>query len=350
MMKPLIPVLFLILSWASTVLAVDEAKSSRPLTEDQALSMLRSRTKDADAGGFVVVDAIEPDPAAREAVTQPKVDAGKEVSKDEFPANCMRVGGFVILEYNVKTEKATQLHLVTVHKSGEPNIVSNEIEGDMNREDALKLLKKTEAFSRAFINADLSEFKSILVEYAGSDVLNNLNPEAYGCLWLPASLAKLAMNSDETLDFVALACGTFSRFLRHALTLPIYGEDPFQGLAHAADDLKKAEEAFAAEKGVSADDADPLRNLDKLSTPHEFARRLQLLAEVDKYLDKHLSVQSETESYRRHLQFSLIPLRLTANGEPNLQYGVFSATGLGTLWSRTAGGDFVMTGMGVVTE
>jgi len=152
------------------------------------------------------------------------------------------------------------------------------------------------------------------------------------------------------IEFMALACGTVLQVERHALTLPVYGVDPLQGLAQAVDDMEKAMAHFAAEEGETEEDADPLRNLDKLSTPAEFADRLQRLAELYAYLGQHLPVQSETPSYRRHLLFSSIPFVLRADGEPNFQYAVLSATGLASIWSRTANGEFVLTGVVPVSE
>jgi hypothetical protein len=330
---------------ASFAFAVEPGPSHK-LTEEEALSMLRTGTNPSAGAAFVVVAAIEPDPTAREVVTEPEARKNKDETDDEFPANFMRVGGFVILEYNVGTEMATRLHQVTAHHSGEPEIRTEQMEVDLRKEDALKILKKSMAFSQAFINSDLSGFKSTFVDYAGAAVANNIDPVKYGCgMKLPANIAKLAANPKETFDFVALACNTLSRSYRHALSLRVFGIDPLRGLAQAADDAQKAMEAFAKEKGETLEDSDPLNDLGRISTPGELNDRLQRLAELDAYLRGHLPVQSESDSYRCHVRFLSMPLVLREVEDPDVEYGVISVTGLATMWARTVGGDFILTGI-----
>lgn len=183
-------------------------KMEKPvMTEDQALSALRSRVTSNSALRFVTVRAVEPTAITRHAAEESLDEVRAKhliLYGDGILLNLMRAGGFVVLEFDADSDRATRLHLVSMDVAGKAVVQSKDVDGDVSRGDALTLISSTEKLSDAFFNAPSSRYNELLLKFEGTRVANAGISDGQGYFAIPEHVVKLTTQPDELLNLRSL--------------------------------------------------------------------------------------------------------------------------------------------------
>ena len=341
---------FCYLSLAVSVLAqVAMNAGHQTMTEDEALSILRSRATGTLSPGFVTVGRVEATSATRHAA-QESLDEVQSQHLDLYGkgifANMMRAGGFVALEFDAKSDAATRLHLVTLDDAGEAIVQTENVDGSLSRHDALTIIARSEKLAEAFFSSPGSQSDELARKFGGASVANVGIPNAQGYFAIPERLSKLTTQPDELLDLEGLSAAVQLWPVRYALSLPIYSANPSIALKSAHQKLKEVIDEFLRRNRKSPDFLYHLSDFDSIDTRDELAFRIRWLNEIVSFLDTQCPCQSDSSVYRANVSISTIPFYVGVTKQnSDLLYGVMTTAGLITIWSRAENGDFVLKGL-----
>jgi hypothetical protein len=334
---------------ASAPAQVAKNTENRTMTEDEALSVLRSRATSSLDLGFVTVGRVEATSTTRHTAQESLDEAQSNhlglYGKGIF-VNLMRAGGFVILEFDAKSDAATRLHLVTLDEVGETIVQSQNVDGNLSRSDALTIIARSEKLSDAFFVSPGSQPTELARKFGGASVANVGIPDGQGYFAIPERLSKLTTQPDELLDLESLSAAVQLWPVRYALSLPIYSANPSIALKSAHQKFKEIIDEFLRRNSKSPDFIYHLSDLDSIDTREELAARLWWLKEIVSFLDTQCPCQLDSTTYKANVSISIIPLNLgVMNQNSDRSYAVMSAPGLITIWSRAENGDFVLKGL-----
>jgi hypothetical protein len=317
------------------------------MSESQALSALRSLRSAESDSEFVVIEKIDSNSGQ---VAQESLVGAQSIHVETYGqgvfVNLMRSGGFAVLEFNSKSKSATSLHLVTLDASAQTHIESYDVDGDLSRIDALTLIKKSDEFSNAFLNATSSEVARLLRTFGGAEVGAAGTADQKGYLGVPATVTKLAQTSDELLNLRGQYCALQLWPVRYAPSIPLFAANPEEATRLARNELIKLAEEFLAKSGKNAGSIYDLLDLDSIHTRSELKLRLQRLGELNLFLDKRISLQLDSATYKAGVLISRIPLQIGIDKHNSDRVlGVMSTSGVITVWIRTQSGEFILTGL-----
>jgi hypothetical protein len=317
------------------------------MTESQALTVLRSRDTTGNDKDLVVIGRIAP---TSKEIAQKSLDEAQSKHLALYGkgvlADFVRGGGFTVLEFNVKTDMATKLHLVTVGDHGESVVQSFDVDGDVGRSDALTILSKSEEFSNAFMRSPVSEMDQLLRTYGGASLATLGTPDGEDYLSIPAGVAKLAQRPDELLNLRSSYSSVALWPIHRAPSEQVYSANPAEAAMIARNEFLDLANKFLRARGKNPDFIDALLKLDLIKTREEFSARLQLLEEFSAFLGKSSTSPSESTTFNANISISKIPLFLGVTKQDSARlYAVMNASGLMTLWSRTDTGEFVLKGL-----
>ena len=332
--------------WAPQV-AKDTGK--RMMTEDEALSVLRSKAASTVNLGFVTVYKPEPTPsttrAAQESLDEAQSKQLNLYGKGIF-VNLMRAGGFVVLEFDTRSDMATRLHLVTLDETGETIVQSKNVEGDLSRSEALTIIERSEKLSDAFFNSPGSQLNELPRKFGGARVANVGIPDGQGYWAIPERVRKLTTQPDELLDLASLSAAAQLWPIRYASSMPIYAANPAIALKSAHQKYKEIVNEFLRRNNKSPDFVDHLLDLDSINTRDVLATRLHWLRDLVSFLDTECPCQLDSAIYRANLSISTIPLFLGVMKQNSEHlYAVMTASGLISIWNRSEGGELVLKGL-----
>jgi len=319
------------------------------MTQDQALSVLRSQLANPPNVGFVVVRKVEANPDMRHAA-QVSLDEARQKHLDLYGdgalLDLMRTGGFVVLEFNEKSGLATRFHSVTLDETGKPVVQSCNVHGELTKSEVVMLLDKSAAFSDAFFTSVGSGMKQIAKEFGETEIGSLGAPDGKGYFAVPAAVRKLTTRPEELTDLAALSSALTLWPARYSLTLPIYAASPVDAIKLARDEQFKLVKELLTTKGKDADFLYQLLDLDSIRTHGELIARLQWLREITSFLDERNPLNVGSPTYKANRLISRIPLDIGAEQDAGHLYGVMTAPGVISIWSRTGTGDFVLKGIG----
>jgi hypothetical protein len=322
-------------------------------TEYEAVSILRSRGSSAPGDEFVVVRKLEPTPSTLHAAQQSLQEAQSlhlDLYSNGVLVNLMRAGGFVILEYDRKSDRATRLHLVTLDEAGRAFVKSENVDGDLGRSEALMILDRSAQFSEAFFSSPSSDLGQILRKFGGTGTSTLGIPDGQGYLAIPEAVKKLTRRPEELSELTSLSSAVQLWTIRCALAMPVYAANPVAAVQKSSNKLSGLAQEFLAEKGEKGglDSIDHLVDLDSIQTHDEFTMRLQRLKELNSFLDKHFPLRLDSAAYKANASICVIPLNLGVMGQDgDHAYGVMTAPGLISIWKHAESGEFVLRGLSV---
>jgi hypothetical protein len=319
------------------------------VTEAQALSFLRSNGTITPGSVLTAVTKVElksaqlAEKSLRDATSKHLDLFGGGILLD-----LMRGGGYVFLESDTKSDEATMLHLVTRDPSGEAVVESNKVDGDLNRTDAMAIIKKSEAFYVAFLKTPGSKMDQLLRTFAGKNIATPSTPDEGGYFGIPKEVRRLAPGPDELVEFRSLYTAVQLWSVRHAPWIPVYAANPSAAVGLAKDNQMKLEGEFLIGKGKDPSFIYDLFDLDSIRTREEFKVRLQWLKELNSFLDDRSPSQPDSPSYKASAQISTLALQAGVQKEHSENvYFVMNTSGLIMAWIRTKSGDFQLKGLSV---
>ena len=318
------------------------------MTQDQALSILRSSTANSPNVGFVVVRKIEPTPStiheAQKSLNEARLKH-LNLYGGGVLVNLIRSGGFAVLEFDEKSDTANRFHLVTLDEAGKAIVQSRDVHGNLTRKEALMIVTRSGDFSDAFFSSPSSEMKQIALDFGGAEMAALGTSDGQGYFEIPEAVRKLTTRADELLDLASLSSALQLWPIRHSLTMPVYAASPVEAVKLARDDQFKLMEKFLAEKAKHPDFIFHLLDLDSIKTRDELTARLQWLTELSSFLDNHSPLESDAATYRANVSISAMPLELGVEHNSDRFYAVMTAPGLISIWARDKSGNFVLKGV-----
>jgi len=321
----------------------------RVMTQDQALSILRSQLANPPNVGFVVVRKVEANPDTRHAA-QVSLDEARQKHLDVYGdgalLDLMRTGGFVVLEFNEKSGLATRLHSVTLDETGKPVVQSCNVHGELTKSEVVMLLDKGAKFSDAFFGSVGSGMKQIAKDFGETEIGSLGASDGKGYFAVPEAVRKLTTQPEELTDLASLSSTLTLWPARYSLTLPIYAASPVDAIKLARDEQLKLVKELLTTKGKDADFFYQLLDLDSIRTHGELIARLQWLREITSFLDERNPLNVGSPTYKANIFISRIPLDIVAEQDAGHLYGVMTAPGVISIWSRAGTGDFVLKGIG----
>src|SRR5205823_387301 len=322
-------------------------------TEDEAISILRTRGSSVPGAEFVVVRKLEPAPSAVR-VAQQSLQKAKSLQLNLYSngilADLIRAGGFVVLEHDKKSDMATKLHLVTSDEAGRAVVKSENVDGGLGRSEALTIIDRSAQFSEAVFSSPSSQMGQILRKFSGTDIATLDIPDSQGYLAIPETVKKLTARPEELAELTSLSSSLQLWTLRCALAMPVYPANPIAAVQQSNNKLSELAQGFLAEKGKKGglDSIDHLVDLHSIQTHDELTMRLQRLRELNSFLDKRFPLPLDSATYKANASISTIPLNLGVMGQDvDHVYGVMTAPGLISLWKRAESGEFVLRGLSV---
>lgn len=318
------------------------------MTQDQALSILRSSAANSSNVGFVVVHKIEPNGSTTHEAQESLNEAHLkhlDVYGEGVLVNLIGSGGFVVLEFDEKSDTATRFHLVTLDKAGKPVVQSHDIHGNLSRSEALMIVKRSAEFSDAFFSSTGSGMKQIARDFGDAGIAALGASGGQGYFEIPETVRKLTTRPEELLDLASLSSALQLWPIRHSLAMPVYAANPAKAVKLAREQQFKLIGEFLADKGKHPDFIFRLLDLGSIRTRDELTVRLQWLTDLSSFLDDRSPLGLDSATYRANVSISIIPLDLVVQQKPDRLYGEMTAPGLISIWSRCKNGDFVLTGV-----
>lgn len=321
----------------------------RVMTQDQALSILRSQLANPTNVGFVAVRKIEANSDTLHAAHVSLDEARQKhlaIYGNGVLLNLMRTGGFVVLEFNEKSGLATRLHSVTLDETGKPVVQSFNVHGDLTKSEVVMLLDRSAAFSDAFFSSAGSGMKQIAKDFGEAETGSLGGTDGKGYFAVPEAVRKLTTQPEELTNLAALSSVLTLWPARYSLTLPIYAASPVDAIKLARDEQIKLVKEFLTAKGKDTDFLYQLLDLDSIRTHGELIARLQWLREITSFLDERNQLNVGSPSYKANSLISRIPLDIVSEQDTGHFYGVMTAPGVISIWSRAGTGEFVLKGIG----
>jgi hypothetical protein len=318
------------------------------MTQDQALSILRTQLANPPDVGFFTVREIEASPDTRRAAQVSLDEAHQKhlaLYGDGVLLDLMRTGGFAVVEFNETSGITTRFHLVTLDEAGKPVVRSHDVHGKLAKSETLMLLDRNTAFSDVFLASHGSEMKQIAHDFGEAGIGSLGAPDGQGYFAVPEAIRKLTTRPEELSDLAGLSSILTLWPARYSLTLPVYAASPVDAVTLARDQQLKLVKDFLAEKGKGTDFFFDLLDLDSIRTRGELLDRLQWLRKIVSFLNEHGPLNVDSTTYRANVFVSRIPLDIVAEQDTERFYGVMTAPGVISIWSRAAKGDFFLKGI-----
>jgi hypothetical protein len=319
------------------------------MTQDQAFSILRTHLGNPVNVGFVAVHEVEANPDTQQAA-QVSLDEARQKHLSLYGGgvllDLMRTGGFIILEFNEKSGLATRLHSVTLDEAGKPVVQSCDVRGELTKSEVVLLLDRNAAFSDAFLNSLGSGMKQIAKDFGEAKIGSLGALDGKGYFAVPDAVRKLTTRPEDLTDLVALSSTLTLWPARYSLTLSIYAASPVDAIKLARDEQLKLVKEFLTTKGKNADFLYQLLELDSIRTHGELIARLKWLREITSFIDERNLLNLGSPTHKANTLISRIPLDIVAEQDAGYLYGVMTAPGIISIWSRTGTGNFVLKGIG----
>jgi hypothetical protein len=315
------------------------------LTEDQALSTLRSRSTNPRDAGFIITRRFEPTPITRHVAQQSWDEAQSkhlELYGKGILIDLMRTGGFAVLEFDTKTDRAMKLHLITLGEDGGTSLQSQTLEGELSRGDTLALLRRGQNFAEA-LNSSSSQIEQMLQTFGGTHVPAFERSGGHGYFAVPHHVARLATQPDEVLELSRLSGALGLWPIRYAPSMVAYAANPKAAIELAASEQSSLEKEFITARGKSPDFINDLLDLDSIATHDQLAQRLQWRRDLNSFLERRRPIPPDSATFKANTSISVIPLQLgvTKEDSENL-YAVMSAQGLISIWTHAGKGNFIL--------
>src|ERR1700693_2360329 len=284
------------------------------MTQDQALSILRSQITNSRHLGFVVVRELEPSAGTRHAA-QASLDEAhlKHLANYEEGVllDLMRTGGATVLEFDEKSDTATRFHLVTLNENGKAVVKSHDIHGKLTKSEVLMLLGTNAKFSDAFLTSLTSEMRQIARDFGGVETALGA-PDGQGYFAVPEAVRKLAKRPQELTDLAELSSALQLWPGWHSVAITVYAASPVDAVRLARKKELKLVKEFMAGKGKDSEFFYDLLNLDGITTRGELVDRLQWLREITSFLDSRNPLDLNSPTYKANVLISGIPLDIGA--------------------------------------
>ena len=317
------------------------------MTQDRALSILRSQVTNPPNLGFVVVRELEPSEGTRHAA-QASLDEARlkhlAVYGEGVLLDLMRTGGVTVLEFDEKSDIATRFHLVTLDEAGKAVVQSHDVHGKLTRSEVLMLLGRNAKFSDAFLVLPDSEMKQIARDFGGTETALGA-PDGQGYFGVPEAVRKLTTRPEEVSDLADLSSALQLWPARHSLATTIYAASPVDAIRSARDkQLRLVKESLSA-KGKDVDFFYDLLDLNSIRTRGELLDRLQWLREITSFLDSRNPLDLASPTYKANVLISGVPLEIGVQQDAERFYAIMTAPGIINIWTRAGTGDFVLKGI-----
>jgi hypothetical protein len=332
------------------------------MTEEQALSILRSKRDSAPDAGFVVIHKIEPDASARKVGAEALAEARAqkvELYENGVLAHLLRAGGYVVLEYNQRSDMAVLLYIVTQDEAGEPLIDPLPVAppeeasdsdsdsppawGKMSKDDALMLIKRNEEFSEAFFHSPVSKVCDAARKFGGTPADAYTTTDDPLCGEIPEKLEKVAAPPDEVQDLVNQAAGPIWFTQRYAMTLPIYSARPVEAECQAEEAFEKLIAEFAEEEKESSSCIDDMDlEFNSIATYDQLLEHIHCLKAFNAFLETRLANRLNSPAYRANLLLSKVPLNIDVDDGRGRADMIMTATLLVSGWSHTESGELTL--------
>ncbi|HUL16707.1 MAG TPA: hypothetical protein VLV88_11970 [Terriglobales bacterium] len=322
------------------------------ISEDQALSIVRARSKNAQDVEFVVAARVRPASDAQTFAEQSLAEAQSkhfDLYEKGFFIDLMRAGAYVILEIDKKTDTAKRVQAVTLDTTGQGVVQSKDIHGVLGRDVALAIIHRSADFSEAFFNSPDTQIKDLLIKFGGPGAAVSGIPDGQGYFAVPETVKRLTTGPGEMLELTSLSNGLALWTIRHALVMPLYAANPVAAVRQANSELTNLASEFGAKSGGKGglDFVDQLIDLDSIHTREELTTRLRLLREFSLFLDERSPLPVTSAAYRANILVSTVPLDLVAEHDAVRVYGATTAPGLISIWTRAGDGGLILKGLSV---
>jgi hypothetical protein len=325
---------------------------ARTLTQDQVFSLLRARSTDSPKIKlqFALVRKVDAAPGGAQAAADALQEAQTrhlDLYRDGILVDLMRSGGFLVLEYDLRTNTALRLDIVSVDGTGVPAVQSSELLESTSQTEALQLLDRAAIVSDPFFGrpGTAENFREVARDFGESATRSFGSPEGPMCQVAPDALLALA-KPEELSDLTSLACDIYLWPLRHSLAYPVYAANPHSAFMMAGAQLNKLIAQFPLAHGNEANFVNQQLDLSTIRTRDDLAARIETLRTLDIFLSQHSAVDYTAPTFVANAFISHIPLEFgtdhDVDGIPGRSYGVMSAPGLMTHWSRTQSGTFAL--------
>jgi hypothetical protein len=324
----------------------------RAFTDDQALSAVRASYNNVPDAALVVAFKVKTDPTAAAVAAKSLAEAQSnhvELYDDGLRLNLMRSGGYLVLEFNKKSNVANKLYVVTSDTTGATVVEPRDIDGGILKDDALAVINKAAKFSKAFFDSSESQMDELLVRFGPSDATTLGFPGGVGYLAIPEDLRSLTKQPKDLFHMISLCNGLALWTIRHALADPMYAANPIAAVQRADDELAKLEGQFQGRQGNKGDLSlvDDMIDLNSIHTREDLKARLQYLARLSAFLDEHSPLPVRSPIYKANVSISTVPLELAKEQVADSHYGAVTGPGLISGWRYTASGELVLIGLSV---
>jgi len=321
----------------------------RTMTENQAITLLRSKSQGAHGDSFTAIGTVAPKSAqlAEKSLIEARTKH-LDLFGNGILLDLMRSGGYVVLQSDSNSDKATELHLVARNAAGEFRVESTEVAGELSRSDAQALVKKSEEFSSAFSGTVGSRMDSLLRTFSGENISAPGTADERGYLGVPDALRRVSPGIDELVELKSLYAAVQLWPIRHASWISTYAANPYAAVGVAKGNLLRLEKDFFSTRGKGPNFIYDILDLDSVRTREEFQARVQWLKELNSFLDERDSAQMDSPAYKSNVSISTIAYQLGVTKEATGNvYFVMNTSGLIMGWTRTPGGDFLLRGLSV---
>lgn len=320
--------------------------ATQELTEEQAESLLRAKVAGPPGVEFVTLRKFDGTANTR-SVAQKCLDAVKsqhfEMYGDGVLANLLRTGGFVVLEFDAKTQLATHVHLVTLDETGSATIHSEIVDGQLSKSEALALSRVSESFSSAVLlplSPRLNEAWRAFGGVAPPTYTGHNDQDGYFAI--PARLTEFTTQPDELMEISTLHAALGLWAIRYAPSLAIFAGSPFEALKRAHDEQFRLMKKFLEQKKEKPDFIYALLDLDSIDTHDKLRQRIQWLRELNTFLNQHSSSHASAEIREANISIATIPLFMgVMRQEPDRVFAVMGASGMISEWTKTETGEFI---------
>ena len=260
----------------------------------------------------------------------------------------MRGGGYAVLEFEKQRDEAKRLHLVTWDEDGKQVVDSQDIDGDLTKDETLSIVSRNEQFCQAFFDSATTPMNSLLTTF-GNAAEQGIS-DGVGYLEVPEQVRSLASGPSQLMELTSSSNGLALWTIRHALAQPVYPVNPIAAVQSANKELSRLSKQFLAATNAQADAdfADHLLALNTIRTHDDLKYRLRSLSDFLAYLDSHSTLPVTSDAYKANVLISTIPLNLLVqHHDANRIYGVTTPPGLMTVWKEGGDGVLLLKGLSV---
>jgi hypothetical protein len=317
------------------------------MTDDQAVSFLRSRASGPNVG-FITVRRIDPTTSSNDIARRSLEEARSkhlELYGNGILMNLMRAGGVVVLEFDTKSDNALKLDLVASDETGQAIVKAEMVDGELNKNVAQEILGKSENLSSDFFGAQRSDLTEILSDFRGARDASVVAPDEQGYLAIPERVSKLTTKFDELLELGGLSSGLQLWAVRHSVSCPVYAANPDAAVGLARSEQARLEGEFLNKKGSNPNLIDHLIDLNSIETHDQLLARIEQLKELSAFLDERSPIRFDS-TYEANKSIATISLNLGVTKQsPSPLYATMNAAGMISIWSHSESGEFKLKGL-----